>query len=607
MKIRRHRTVAGKVASVAIAAMCAITLLFASNGMNALAQTAGAQTGISVPVSNMVLKTAPKDVTAAVGDTVSFETLVTQTTGTVSYQWQTKAPGSSEWKNSASSNGTKRIFSLKVQAGHNGYQFRCIVKDGGSTSITTPAATLTVLSDTLTITAQPKDASVAIGSTAEFTVAAVGKATLKYQWQTKAPGSLSWKNSTASSATKATFTIGVQEAHNGYEVRCIVTDGNNKKVTSNTAMLTVKPVILCTTPSMKVVPGSEVNFMVAARGIGTLKYQWQTKAPGSSTWQNSTNATAKKDMFQLRAAKAGHDGYQFRCVVTDGNGKKAVSSPIKLTLGSCLINKDTFPDAKFRAYVKGYDTDGDDSLSWNELFSLSSLQVEDQGITDLTGMEYFTHLISIQAAGNQLKKIDTTKNALLEIIYISSNSLTSLDLSRNPNLMIVECQKNQLTSLNLGISPSLYSLDCSVNRLTKLDLSTKKYMGYLNCCWNKLAKLDLSKNNYLGNIYCSDNLLTTLKLGGGSELYNLFCEDNQLTSIDVSKYGNLECLSCYNNRITKLDVGKNAELELLMCTYNEFTTIDITKNAKLKELYVSEGTTIKMTAAQEASVIVHYD
>jgi len=90
------------------------------------------------------------------------------------------------------------------------------------------------------ITAQPANRSVQVGNEASFTVAAKGKATLKYQWQTLAPGATEWKDSTNATAKKATFKITAKAGHNGYKVRCIVTDGNGQKATSSQAKLTVK-------------------------------------------------------------------------------------------------------------------------------------------------------------------------------------------------------------------------------------------------------------------------------------------------------------------------------------------------------------------------------
>jgi Immunoglobulin I-set domain./Listeria-Bacteroides repeat domain (List_Bact_rpt). len=280
-----------------------------------------------------VIKTQPKDITVAAGATAKFQVSVTAN-GTPTYQWQTKAPNSSAWKNSTNATAKKATFQITAQAAHNGYQFRCIITSSTGKTVTSNAATLTVTAAGPSITTQPADKTVAVGASAKFTVAATGTGTLTYQWQTKAPNSSTWKNSTNSYAKKATFQITAQAAHNGYQFRCIVTDGNGATATSAAATLTVTgaaPVITKQPANTTVNAGETIRFTVSATGTGTLTYQWQTQAPGSTTWKNSTNTTAKKATFQM-VAQAAHNGYKFRCIVTDANGIETATNAATLTV-----------------------------------------------------------------------------------------------------------------------------------------------------------------------------------------------------------------------------------------------------------------------------------
>ena len=181
------------------------------------------------------------------------------------------------------------------------------------------------------IKTQPQSISVEVGDTATFTVSATGKATLKYQWQYKAPGAKTWTNSKDASAKTATFNFTAKAGHNGYQFRCVVTDGDGKQTPSNAAKLTVKPKITTQPKSASVLVGNKATFTVAATGKATLMYQWQYKSPSATTWTNSKDPSAKTATFSF-STTAGQNGYRFRCVVTDGNSNQTPSSAVTLTV-----------------------------------------------------------------------------------------------------------------------------------------------------------------------------------------------------------------------------------------------------------------------------------
>ncbi|MCR5174700.1 MAG: leucine-rich repeat domain-containing protein, partial [Oscillospiraceae bacterium] len=113
----------------------------------------------------------PGNQTVAEGATATFK-VVAAGTG-LTYQWQYKVTGTSTWINCTSATAGYNTATLKVvgTTTRNGYQYRCIVKDGGGTSVTSNAATLTVTSGP-TITTQPGNQTVAEGATATFKVVA---------------------------------------------------------------------------------------------------------------------------------------------------------------------------------------------------------------------------------------------------------------------------------------------------------------------------------------------------------------------------------------------------------------------------------------------------
>ena len=155
----------------------------------------------------------------------------------MTYQWQSRKNSSTAWVNSGQSGAKTATLSVATNAGLNGYQFRCIVTAANGKTAISNVVTLYIIPK---ITKQPVNTSVTAGSKATFTVTATGTGTLKYQWQSRKNSSAAWVNSGQSGAKTAKLTVSTNAGLNGYQFRCIVTDGNSQKAESSTAILTIK-------------------------------------------------------------------------------------------------------------------------------------------------------------------------------------------------------------------------------------------------------------------------------------------------------------------------------------------------------------------------------
>ena len=147
---------------------------------------------------------------------------------------------------------------------------------------------------------------------------------------------------------------------------------------------------------------------------------------------------------------------------------------------SVEINDKNFPDARFQAYVKDFDKDGDGSLS-EEIADVKEINVSGQYISNLTGIEHFTALGTLDCSENQLTSLDVSKNTELTYLYCFNNQLTELDVSQNKALKTLDCSDNQLTELDVLRHTELGSLVCSNNQLTSLDVSQNTKLWSLNC------------------------------------------------------------------------------------------------------------------------------
>ena len=269
----------------------------------------------------------PANTTVTVGSTAKF-TVTVSGKGPMKYQWQSRKDSSSTWANSSQPGAKTATLNVTTTPGLHGWQFRCVVTDGNGIPNTSNPATLTVKPK---ITTQPKNTTVTVGSTAKFTIVATGKATLKYQWQSRKDSSSTWTNSSQPGAKTATLNVTTTAGLHGWQFRCIVTDGNGQPTESNPATLTVKPAITKQPANTSVTAGSTAKFTVTATGKAPLKYQWQSRKDSSSTWANSSQPGAKTATLNVSATK-GLNGWQFRCIVTDANGQPTESNPATLTV-----------------------------------------------------------------------------------------------------------------------------------------------------------------------------------------------------------------------------------------------------------------------------------
>jgi hypothetical protein len=205
------------------------------------------------------------------------------------------------------------------------------------------------------------------------------------------------------------------------------------------------------------------------------------------------------------------------------------------------------PDANFeQALINlGYDTGTPNgSVPTANIDTVTNLQIGNQSISDLTGIEDFTALITLYCSWNQLTSLDVSNNTALIYLWCYNNQLTSLDVSANTALTDLNCGYNLLTSLDVSNNTALITLYCSWNQLTSLDVSANTALTNLSCGDNQLTSLDVSNNTALTDLSCGYNLLASLDVSNNTALTNLYCRDNQLTSLDV-RNGNNTNLSSF--------------------------------------------------------------
>ena len=248
------------------------------------------------------------------------------------------------------------------------------------------------------------------------------------------------------------------------------------------------------------------------------------------------------------------------------------------------VDETNFPDPNFRAWILQQPWGSDGVITDAQLTgSIWMINVSNQNISDLTGINFFTNLQHLWVDRNQLTSLDVSNlmnlNSLraernqiasinvpnsLNVLWVSNNQLTSLDLSNLTNLEALFATNNQLTSLNVSGLTNLMDLYVNDNHLTSLDVSGLTNLAYLNVSGNQLTSFDVSGLTNLISLNISENQLTSFDVSGLTSLTELLVFCNQLTSLDVTELDNLEYFGGFSQTptLTLTGVNNNYSVEI---------------------------------------------
>lgn len=211
----------------------------------------------------------------------------------------------------------------------------------------------------------------------------------------------------------------------------------------------------------------------------------------------------------------------------------------------------TIPDVNFVTWLQA---NASSSMNGNQMDttnavirSMTSIVVSNLSISDLTGIQYFASLGSLDCSGNLLTKLPALPNSLVYLICNTNqidslpplpNSLQQLNCSYNlikklPNLpntlTSIACYYNQLVD-TLHVPNSVTSLNCEGNQITALT-ALPSSLTWLDCASNLLTSIP-SLPNMLTEFYCSHNQLTVLpSLPSG--LTHMYCGNNNISCFPI--------------------------------------------------------------------------
>ncbi|OUN05669.1 hypothetical protein B5G43_12215 [Flavonifractor sp. An92] len=223
------------------------------------------------------------------------------------------------------------------------------------------------------------------------------------------------------------------------------------------------------------------------------------------------------------------------------------------------VDSSTFPDPAFLSYVQKRDTDGDGLLSQSERDAVTQMDLRKLGIQDLSGLEWFSALESLNCSENDLVSLELADFPALTSLTCNENTrLTELTLSGVPALEQLHCFDSGLSQLDLHGVPNLTYFVWGGSPLEELDLSGNPNLHTLHVLGGNLTHADLSHNEKLDTLLWNHTWIETLDLSHQTELTYLNCTDNHLTALDLSGNEKLETVYAGNNRLLAIRLPQDS-------------------------------------------------
>ncbi|WP_299892276.1 hypothetical protein [uncultured Lacinutrix sp.] len=263
--------------------------------------------------------------------------------------------------------------------------------------------------------------------------------------------------------------------------------------------------------------------------------------------------------------------------VSDGIGGMVSCQMTFTLLDNPMYCKTYVPDDNFEQVLidLGYDSGVlDDYVPTANISGITSLNVSDNNITDITGIEDFVALEGLFINDNNITSINLSTLVNLKTLRTTRNAITSLDLSAQTQLEILIADNNGTENLTLN-SPNLTYLQIGQNNLDVIDLSFFPLLQQLFVYSNNLTVLDVSANPLLKRIEAHYNMLGELNLSMLSSLEIAYLYNNELISLNIKNGNNMQIIDfqAQNNFFLSCILVDDA-----VYSATNWTNVDVTSN-----------------------------
>ncbi len=276
----------------------------------------------------------------------------------------------------------------------------------------------------------------------------------------------------------------------------------------------------------------------------------------------------------------------------------------------CSLRAQHIPDAAFAAAIRSQCAaciDANDELT-PAAAQLTTLNLRSSGVQNLSGIEGFTNLTTLDVGINGLSSLPNNLPNSLQSLDCAQNALTVLpalppflwDLYCNDNqlatlpplpvtLQELRCENNPLTLLP-ALPAGMQILNCSNARLTSLP-TLPLSLHTLNCEQNQLSALPNLPD--LSTLNANENQLTALPILP-QNLRELYVENNNIADMPNFPTGLMRCFIAHN-RLTSLPALNSSPLFALDASHNQLLALPaLSANVFYPSLNFSENNIVSV-------------
>ncbi len=270
----------------------------------------------------------------------------------------------------------------------------------------------------------------------------------------------------------------------------------------------------------------------------------------------------------------------------------------------------SIPDVNFekKLILLGIDKNGENGNILNsDAQAVTTLTLSGTGITNLSGLQAFVNVVTLDLGSNQFTTAPLTNLTALESLIFSGNDLISvLDVSQNVALKILKLQSNTsvagdapLTSLNLANNSNLQELELNrFGNLSNLTLPVTATLTKIRITFLADPTLNFAVCSGLKDLYIQESKVNTVITLPNvfTVLEKLDFSDIKIPTIDLSNYINLKDLRLTTTYVENLILPNSTTLEKIYILIHDLQGLqNFASLPNLKDLTVQSNQTTPLT------------